>query len=1133
MDPRATRRIAHAAAIAAALLLSFAIPASAAITRLPAGEIGPFESPQGIAVDPLNGDVYVIDAGADTVSRFGPDLSPKPFAALGSATIDGAGGGECPTVPADCDETPEGALSLAGFNQDQVAIDRSGNPLTEGDVYVTDSGSNTLNVFSAAGEYLGRLVRHGGRRFTQLCGVAVEAGGVLDVSDATAEAVYQYEPSTDPPLAFELAGEILAKQPCGLAVGAQATAGALFAATDFGPVWKLESGTIRYRVGPTPALGLAVDAATGNLLIASGSNAYEYDASGEAEASLLGTFGADRFGETGGIAVDPNSGRVYVSYPGSGSVQVFGPPVAAPPSIALSPYVPLSQTAVRLAGHVMPEGAETTYRFEYGPEDCAIAACTTLPFGGVAAVGSGTDPVAVTQVATGLQAGTTYHYRLIAENPGGTTTSEDGVFSTLESQPALDCPNEAQREEQGADFLPDCRAYEQVSTLSAASRQGADVMADTQQVRGAADGAALQFSATAAAAEAEGLTVTSDYLAVRNPLTGWAVHSVMPPQRGITLIELIDGKQPGYVGELSTDLSKGVFLSNTMLSGEGTNVSDLSNLYRRDDLLNPGAGSYELLSDAPTPLESDPQDSPALAGASADFSRILFESPEDLTADAADLPPGTRLYLWDDGVLRLAGALPATEGGEPVVAQAGRGASQERYTQHTISTDGSRLVFTTDFPYSMAPEGSLYLRDVGLTADPSDDSTTRINRSERASGDPNGPQPATFWDATPDLSKIFFTSKEALTDDAPIENPAYEKLYRYSADAPEGKRLTLLSVDRNPAGGTTDQTDGAIGTSTDGSYVYFVSSAQLIAGAPTTATPRIFVWHEGSVREVAAIESGAEMEDILSSESWQSEASWARVTPDGTHLAFITEGSGDSDPFDHGEGCDEQTSPRCLEIYVYDYGSSAGPGSLQCASCTRDGSAPIADASFNALSSMPLRRGSSHLNRSLSTDGRYLDFSTAQPLSPRDLNDSEDAYRFDTVTGSVALISSGRPGESARFVEASVDGHDVFIATRSSLLTDDRNENVDIYDARVDGGFAAQPPMPAPCESEQDCRPAGTAADTPTRSASETLLSPRHGPHTARRRHCAYAKPQNGRHHPDVSGRRGCSHRHRRDSKGR
>jgi hypothetical protein len=1115
MDPRATRWIVRATVIAPILLLLLAAPASAVITRLPIGKFGSFESPQGIAVDPLNGDVYVIDAGADTVSRYDSDLNPKPFTALGSKTIDGAGKGECPAQSTDCDETPEGGFSLADSNQDQVAIDRSGNPLTEGDIYITDSGSNTLNVFSAAGKYLGRIAAHGGDPFTQLCGVGVEPGGALDIGDASAGAIYRYEPSANPPLEADLAAELEAEQPCGLAVGVQATAGALFAAAHFGPVWKLDAGgATRYQVGPSPARGPAIDAATGNLLIASGSKAYEYDASGEDEASLLGTFGAERFADAGGIGVDPNSGRAYVSYPSDGSVQVFGPPVTPPPSVVLSPHIPLSQTAVKLSGYVTPQGLETTYRFEYGSEDCAVAVCTVLPSGG-AAVGSGVDPVTVTQEATGLQAGATYHYRLVAENPGGSTTSEGNIFSTLEPQPALDCPNQPRREEQGADFLPDCRAYEQVSALSAATRQGADVMTDTQRVRGATDGAALQFSTTAAAAETEGLTVTSDYLAVRNPVTGWAVHGAMPPQRSMTPIELINGEQPGYVGELSADLSKGVFLSNTLLSGEGANVSGLSNFYRRGDLLNPGAGSYELLSDATSPLEPDLQSSPMLAGASADFSRILFESPMDLTADAAGLPSGPRLYFWDSGVLRLAGVLPAAEGGGPVAAQAGRGASQERYTPHTISADGSRFTFTADIPFSQAAEGSLYIRDVGPNPNPSDDTTTKVNESERADGDPDGPQSATFWDATLDLSQIFFTSKEALTEDAPIESPAQEKLYRYSADAPQGKRLTLLSVDRNPAGGTAAQADGVIGTSADGSYVYFVSSVQLVAGAPAIATPRIFVWHEGTVREVAVIESGAEVEDILGSESWQSEASWARVTPDGTHLAFITEGNEDSDPFDHGNGCKEQASPRCLEIYVYDYESSAGPGSLQCASCPRDGSIPTADASFNALSSMQLRRGSSHMNRPLSADGRYIGFSTAQPLAPGDLNDSENAYRFDIVTGSVALVSSGRPGESARFVEASADGRDVFIATRSSLLPGDRDENVDIYDARVDGGFAAPPPPAAPCESEQDCRPAAATADAAP-PASANLLSPparlrsqpRH--HAGRHRRCV--RQHRGRH---------------------
>ena len=93
----------------------------------------------------------------------------------------------------------------------------------------------------------------------------------------------------------------------------------------------------------------------------------------------------------------------------------------------------LSQAGATLSATVDPNGGEVSEcRFEYGPTSNygSSAACFTLP-------GSGTSGVEVSAVIAGLSADTTYHYRVVAVNPGGSTTSAEEEFTTLPNAPTV------------------------------------------------------------------------------------------------------------------------------------------------------------------------------------------------------------------------------------------------------------------------------------------------------------------------------------------------------------------------------------------------------------------------------------------------------------------------------------------------------------------------------------------------------------------------------------------------------------------------------------------------------------------------------------------------------------------------
>lgn len=667
---------------------------------------------------------------------------------------------------------------------------------------------------------------------------------------------------------------------------------------------------------------------------------------------------------------------------------------------------------------------------------------------------------------------------------------------------AAECGNEQLRRELGATALPDCRAYELVSPFPVRQRNSSDVFVNTQRSRAALSGDAFQFSMLGGTVDAQSSPFATDYVAVRHP-GGWSAHGVTPAAGTIPLNFGVLGQgTTHYVGELAPDLSKGVVIVNRRINDEGENVKWLTNLYLRDDLLTPGAGHYRLLTDsfAPIPDPGEEFKFPVFAASTPDLSHILFESKYELTSDAVGLGELPKLYKWVDGEVRLEGILPESEGGAPTLSQAGQASSEPRYTFHTLSEDGSRSVFTAP-PYNYSA-GQLYLRDDHGTASVSDDDSVKVNVSEKANGagpggsDPAGPQPATFSDATPDLSQVFFTSAEALTDDAVEGLP--QKLYRFQLDAPAGERLTLLSVDSNPGDGITDEGSGVIGTSTDGSYVYFLGANQLVAGGSTDWKARIYLWHDGTISQVAGV-LPYELNWIVGTNGgmgeWGGAGKWSRVTPDGRHMIFIAQGSDELTGYDHGEACPEMYDPGCQEIYFYD----ATEDDLRCASCNPIGVPGISDADYWVHKVSFALGGEAHLNRSLSDDGRYVFFSTADSLAPEDRNEDFDAYAFDTASGFVELLSPGGAGGDAYFLDASGDGRDVFFATREQIVPGDDNDNIDVYDARVDGGLEGEPaPIEAPCASVEACRPQTTPASEETAPASRRFV--RHRSHRKHRR---------------------------------
>jgi Tol biopolymer transport system component len=626
------------------------------------------------------------------------------------------------------------------------------------------------------------------------------------------------------------------------------------------------------------------------------------------------------------------------------------------------------------------------------------------------------------------------------------------------------CPNEALRAEQGSTLLPDCRAYELVSPPD---KNGADVAPDSQRTRAAADGSALSFVSLGGFADVRGTGQATEYIAERSAApgtTGWGTHAITPKQDPLSFFAAFQqALEPAWQHEFSPDLSKGIFRAWSPVTDQDPNVVNVENLYRRTDLRSAGAGSYQLLTPClacATPISPfsilllPHLALPELAGASADFSHVAFESPLPLTADAG---PGMHLYEWADGTLRLADILPDGACGSPPChatrSAAGPGAGSG--PPHIVSADGSRIVFTD------TSTGKLYERIGGSQ-------TVQINASERTT--PEVPQAAIYQTASVDDKRVFFTTAEQLTN---ADTNGVIDLYMWDATASAGHHLTLLSVDSTPGHDALD-VDGVIGASDDGRYVYFVDRGQLVAGKPFTGNPGFFLWHEGAAPAVTYIGEMANPVDTgtdLLNHASLSGGTRGRVTPDGRHMAFISH-SGVGLLSEHG-GADynqQACGTGCGEFYLY----SADTGGLGCTSCNPSGAPATTNADTwvrgGTLVSTP------HVTHSLSEDGQRFFFHTTEALVPQDTNGRSDLYEYDAQTGKVHLISSGHDPSESFFMDASADGSNVFFLTRQRLTGWDTDQSLDLYDARIGGGFPAPPASAPQCEGEA-CH--GSAPESP------------------------------------------------------
>jgi hypothetical protein len=112
---------------------------------------------------------------------------------------------------------------------------------------------------------------------------------------------------------------------------------------------------------------------------------------------------------------------------GGGGADVGAFEFSPSPIVTTNAASNLGTSAATLHGSVNPNHLATSVHFEFG---------TTTSYGSVTSaqdIGNGTATLPVTATLSGLNAGTTYHFRAVASSVGGTVAGSDQVFTTLAS----------------------------------------------------------------------------------------------------------------------------------------------------------------------------------------------------------------------------------------------------------------------------------------------------------------------------------------------------------------------------------------------------------------------------------------------------------------------------------------------------------------------------------------------------------------------------------------------------------------------------------------------------------------------------------------------------------------------------
>jgi hypothetical protein len=677
-----------------------------------------------------------------------------------------------------------------------------------------------------------------------------------------------------------------------------------------------------------------------------------------------------------------------------------------------------------LQAQINPLGAPATYHFEYGETTAGETSFPDQP------VPSGGGDQTVSQVLANLRANTTYHYHVVVDVSGfGTASGPDRTFTTHNAATTPQLPDGRQYEmvsppEKHGGYIEGIGIGGGLVQAS----EGGDAFGYTVQgtitedAEGNRSPEVQQVLATRSpggwssqeivgphehAAGLEGLG-PAEYLKFSPELS---LSLVEPPNFGHTPLAEPPLSPPQTEAERGHQ-EKTIYLRNNVrangepvppapaeaaIYAEAKHQGEVLAAERGEGAAKPGYlplvsllnvkegtpfGGTIVTSGEEGGIKGVRQAMVALE-ASPDLSHVVIESGVPLAPKGS--PPACRvegffpscLYEWGEvdgkrGQLQLVSVLPSGEPETEHPVELGHGPKTIEHQaggfnlRHAISTDGSRVVWTTEETIQNGVQGFGHLYLTNTAKQPAESIQLDLPTEGAIEGEAGQ---ALYQLANSDDSKIFFTDTQRLTPDstaAPEGHgigaaPPQPDLYECEVVETGGKlacNLRDLTVDHN--GGESAAVQGSVlGVSEDGSYVYLVADGVLGNGTEEGAAPgncrsfrsaatvppagttcNLYVLHESggswTTKFIARL-SSEDAPDWLNPNHLRAALvnQTSRVSPNGNFLAFMSDRS--LTGYDNTDVNEETGRHADEEVFLYDATSSTP---LRCASCDPSGARP-------------------------------------------------------------------------------------------------------------------------------------------------------------------------------------------------
>lgn len=684
-----------------------------------------------------------------------------------------------------------------------------------------------------------------------------------------------------------------------------------------------------------------------------------------------------------------------------------------------------------------------------------------------------------------------------------------GVATTVSEEK---CPDEASPGFRS--YLPDCRAYEQVSPVFK------DGNALSSEAGIAEDGSHVLAHSLGGIAGSRSDTEThgTEYELSRSA-SGWGVAAISPPASSFPA-QFLTAASPdlGQTLWLARSPSESIAAANFYLRESDGTMVKIGPALPPTATSGPPAGEADYFKYG---LQTRYME------ASDDLSHVLFEiSGTGLNWPGNTTVDGTSLYEYS-GSDQVRPELVGVNSEGHLISSCsislGAGGEQELY--NAVSATGASVFFTAAANTCGASEGpgvnELYARIEGFETV----SVSEPSAEQCAACATGAEKPATFAGASRDGSKVFFLTEQELLGGSGMS------LYEYDFDQPAKEHVIRVA-----SGTPAPAVQGVARVSEDGSHLFFVAGGRLTKG------PR-----EGRggdcVADLTAMEQAEE--EVAEKQEEQEEPVTAgagcRPTEDADNLyvferdgeypagrvAFIaTLLPGDAGDWGERDQRDVQATPdgrflvfqsranltpgdtsETRQIFEYDTETeqlvrvSRGSASygLQGTESANAQGATIQTQSYASELISPAQATS---GLAVSNDGSKVLFTSTGALT-LDAQATPEAgtrnlYEYSSTVNAGGSIGAGDvyliSADVLTTHEIGLDpsGRDVFFETAMSLVPQDTDTQSDIYDARIDGGFPEFGALPEcdGCAGPAVVQLLPQAPSVPSSVAPTRLISP-------------------------------------------